>query len=267
MAAEGQSSGYPRVLTFHKVTQELTYGSTNMSPVRFRLLLAALRDDGHSFLSVEESVRRGGEGRGIGITFDDGYRHLVKTLPPLIEEFQFTPTIFIPTGHVGRNNSWDYSYAFRNDPHLDRDEIQYLASLGVSFGSHGHSHVELTRCDNRRLKAELERSRRILEEIVGNPVTTISYPFGRVDQRVVGAALAAGYEIGFTMCFPTGSDTPLALGRFGVWCVDSVRSVRRKLGQGWLQQLERGKAQVITGLSAGTGLWNRLRGREYTEPG
>ncbi len=238
-----------------------------MSPVRFRLLLGALREDGRSLLPVEDAVRSGGEGKGIAITFDDGYRHLAETLPQLMEEFKFTPTVFVPTGYIGRDNSWDYSHAFRKDPHLDRQQIRALASLGVRFGSHGHSHVDLARCDNNRLKDELERSRSILQDITGRPVTSISYPFGRVDLRVIETAGAAGYEHGFTTRFPAVPDISLARGRYGVWCLDTAGSVRRKLGEGWPRRMEAAKARVIGGLSGGTGLWNRLRGGQYADMG
>ncbi|HPC12088.1 MAG TPA: polysaccharide deacetylase family protein [candidate division Zixibacteria bacterium] len=246
------------VLAFHKLTRRLTFGSTNYRPDRFRRLLVSLLTDGYTFVPLDGAGERRTTGeRELAITFDDGYGHLVDALPGLMEEFGFRPTVFVPTGYLGRPNAWDYSFVFRAEPHLTAGDIRALSACGVAFGSHGHTHTDLTRLSDSTLIEQLRVSRAILEDLTGYPVTALSYPFGRVDSRVSEYARAAGYCCGYTLRFPSLADTLFTAGRYGVWCFDTPGSVRRKLRPGPLQSFERLKARVTHALSAGTRLTHR----------
>jgi peptidoglycan/xylan/chitin deacetylase (PgdA/CDA1 family) len=63
----------------------------------------------------------------------------------------------------------------------------------MEIGSHGLTHVDLTRADDLALKAELVESRTLLEELTGVRVDGFCYPYGTVDARVVAAVREAGY--------------------------------------------------------------------------
>lgn len=249
----GEASSFSPTLAFHKLTPNFTFGSTNFAPGRFERLFSFLQAGGLT-LSPTQS------GRLLNISFDDGYQHLHTYLPPLLERLDFRPIIFVPTDLIGQPNRWDYSYRLAPDPHLDETSIKELAALGVKFGSHAGSHRDLTSCNDSKLKSELEDSRKRLQDLTGQPINEISYPFGRVNQRVLEAAAKAGYTRGFTMEFPTPEDDPLATGRIGVYCYDTHLTVFHKLTGGRLYRLERLKARLTNRLSGGTILLNKLRG-------
>lgn len=177
-----------------------------------------------------------------------------------MEKYHFTPLVFLPTAWIGEQNRWDYSSRIRPERHLNRVEIKWLSGIGVEFGSHGHRHVDLTRCDTWHLADELNTSRRILEDITGRDITAISYPFGRHSAVVAAAAAQAGYTIGYTMRFPEATDQPMCRGRVPVYGYDTPRSVLRKLRSGPMQRVERWKATVTNQLSTGTIWLNRMRG-------
>ncbi len=225
---------------------------------RFDRLLKSLSQRGWCF-----GEPNGGEAgkRKLKLTFDDGYQHLREHLPALIEKYQISPIVFVPTGFLGKSNRWDYSYIFRDTPHLGRTAIKELSALGVSFGSHGHTHRPLTTLSGDKLQDELVSSKQTLEEILGVAIDTISYPFGRVDKRVVDAAVDAGYRQGYTMSFPTVADSRMAMGRFAVYCYDTPFTVRQKISGGKLYRLEQLKASVTNKLSYGTGIYRRLSRR------
>lgn len=252
------SCNHPTTLVFHKLLEGFTYGVTNYSPCRFERLLQTLRASNRQFLSPYDGVKAG-RGRGVIVSFDDGYQHLSQILPALMERCSFRPIVFMPTGLLGKVNRWDYSYRLRATPHLDRDAVRKLAALGVVFGSHGTTHRDLTSCTISELKQELENSRKVLQDLTGQEVDRISYPFGRCDRRVIDEALRAGYRYGFTMRFPRSSDQPLTLGRVPVYAFDTPWSVGRKLDPGFFQQVERLKTGTVNGLSGGTIWLIRLR--------
>ena len=247
----------PKVLAFHKLTPQFSFGSTNYSPRRFERLLAFLQGKGFIFQSLEASFSEN-EPHTLAITFDDGYQHLADVLPPLIQKYRFQPVVFVSTKYLGKPNSWDYSYLFRSTPHLDPKSVLTLAALGVQFGSHGHSHINLCRCDEKTLRSELSHSKAVLEDTLGTQVSFISYPFGRYNEEVLEAALEAGYTMGFTMRFPEDGDTALAIGRFGVYGYDTAASIVRKLSGGPFYSVEKWKARFTNRLSSGTAIYNRL---------
>jgi peptidoglycan/xylan/chitin deacetylase (PgdA/CDA1 family) len=243
-------------LAYHKLAERYPLEATCYPIERFERLLRYLIDNGFSFFNGSDSDR--GE---VVITFDDGYAHLADYLPLLMKRYQFAPIIFIPTFWIDKPNSWDFSHKLKPVQHLSADQIKELADHGVIFGSHGHSHTNFRQLTDRELPAELSRSREILQDLTGQPINTISYPFGRYDGRVINEVQAAGYQQGFSLAFPTELDQPLATGRFAVYNWDSPESVVRKLQRGRGYWLEKSKARLINLASCGTILLQRLRSR------
>lgn len=252
------SSDRPRVLAFHKLSDRLTFGSTNYSPKRFERLLALLRNDGWDLNAGERSSATR-DTRSLYLTFDDAYQHLLDVLPPLMQRFKFRPLVFVPTSLIGRSNRWDYSHALHPMEHLNRASIRQLSELGVRFGSHGHSHSDLTAVAPDRLNNELLFSKATLEDLIGRRVTAVSYPFGRCNEAVLQTAAEAGYEEGYTMRFPKRGDHLLAQGRLGVYWYDTFLTARLKLESGPWGRVEALKAGVTNRLSGGTVWLNRLR--------
>jgi peptidoglycan/xylan/chitin deacetylase (PgdA/CDA1 family) len=70
---------------------------------------------------------------------------------------------------------------------LDWDQVRAMYRGGVFFGAHTMTHPSVSRLDVDELEEELGRSRRILEERLGVPVTDFSYPFGKPSDRSLAA--------------------------------------------------------------------------------
>jgi len=252
----------PTFLTFHRLSRGFTWGATNFSPQRFRGLLETLLEAGYRLHSTNEKPTRWSTGDpAIAISFDDAYEELHQELPPLMEQFRLSPTIFVPTAFVGRSNRWDYASIFSRTNHLSETQITDLRKAGVEFGTHGHTHRDLTRLDSSALSIELRHSRDQLKQILGESVDCLSYPFGRLGPKVVAAAEEAGYRRAYTMRFPEPDDPAMATGRIAVYAFDSPLSVLRKLRTGRLRGLEALKGRIVNRLSGGTTLLNRMLGR------
>ena len=258
LRADNNQDDILKILTFHKTINQFSFGSTNYSPVRIASLLEFLRSENYRFGSISEALKLRDKSFFLAISFDDGYQHLLDNLPPLMEKFNFKPTIFIPTFYIGKDNDWDYSYHFQNVPHLNRDGIKILASEGVEFGTHGHSHCDLRSLSIEKLKEELITSKKILEDITGERVLYVSYPFGRYNQLVETEIEKAGYQSAFTMKFPERSDSQYSRGRYAVYGFDSILAVYRKITRKSFYRYEKFKAGITNHLSGGTILFNRL---------
>jgi peptidoglycan/xylan/chitin deacetylase (PgdA/CDA1 family) len=103
------------------------------------------------------------------------------------------------------------------------DDVRTLRRQGMGIGSHTDSHRVLLTLPPAALAGELADSRAALEELLGEPVTTIAYPVGRAISQVVPvrqAVAAAGYELGFTtrpgVNRLSAADDPLDLLRLSV---------------------------------------------------
>jgi len=223
-------------------------------------MIEYLADVGFKFVSLNQSIVAG-DSMNLAITFDDGYAHLIHTLPPLIDKYRLKPTIFVPTAFIGMNNNWDYSSIIKAEPHLDKTQIAELASLGVEFGSHGHRHIDLTRCATETLHEELRHSKSILEDITGRAIESLSYPFGRFNSDIVPAAQNAGYNRALTMRFPNEQDSEFTLGRVPVYFFDIPAFVNQKLNSGRMRNVHQGLNRFINVLSRGTTILSQLSGR------
>ena len=232
-------------IVFHKLTNRLTFGINNCPPNKFRRIFDYLQQHGLELADIE-------------ITFDDGYAHLAENLPPLIKWYGIRPIIFVPTAFIGRNNRWDYSSKIRKESHLNEHQIVVLSQLGVRFGSHGHTHSDLTCLDEVCCRRELERSKRILEEILGETVDTISYPFGRYNRRVLELAIESGYNYGYTMSFPSPKDSSHRLGRYPVYRFDTPSCIKAKLSPGVRRALLKTASHLIGSLSRGTIAYQKI---------
>ncbi|MDN3264773.1 polysaccharide deacetylase family protein [Streptomyces sp. CSDS2] len=165
-----------------------------VSPGRLERQLRWLVRRGLRGVSVAEllAARDRGEGRDlVGLTFDDGYADFVASALPLLARWQCTATLFVLPGRLGGDNAWDPLGPRK--PLLTADGIRRAAAEGVEIGSHGLTHVDLTRADDTLLKAETVESRAVLEELTGAPVSGFCYPYGVVDRRAVAAVREAGY--------------------------------------------------------------------------
>lgn len=162
----------------------------------------------------------------VAITFDDGYRDCFTQAAPLLVEKNMPFTVFVISDFVRANRPGFLSAA----------ELRDLAALpGVHIGAHGASHVRLTECSNAELEHELQSSRQALEDMLGKPVVTMSYPYGAVDGRVRQAVSAAGYTL--AACSYPGvnvpSRDPLLIARTEILSGDSPRLLRQKLRGDW----------------------------------
>jgi peptidoglycan/xylan/chitin deacetylase (PgdA/CDA1 family) len=121
----------------------------------------------------------------IALTFDDGYRSDLDCAH-VLRDAGMDALFFIATGCLGQ------------DPYLQPADVRALVKLGMTVGSHSHSHVQLTSLDDARLRDELVRSREVLESLVQRPIEHLSFPGGAFDQRVLDHAREAGYKHLFT---------------------------------------------------------------------
>jgi peptidoglycan/xylan/chitin deacetylase (PgdA/CDA1 family) len=105
--------------------------------------------------------------RTVVITFDDGFRNVLRTLP-VLEQYGFPAIFFLSTDAL--DGEADY---------LNWSEAQVLArSDQFSIGSHSVSHRNLRRLNESDLREEIFISKQELQESFGTPIEYFAIPFG-----------------------------------------------------------------------------------------
>ncbi|WP_079073616.1 polysaccharide deacetylase family protein [Streptomyces sp. Root1310] len=186
----------PWVAMYHSVgdCSEDPYRIT-VTPERLEKQLVWLRRRGLRGVSMAEllAARARGEGRDlVGLTFDDGYADFLTEALPVLRRHRCTATLFVLPGRLGGDNAWDPLGPRK--PLLTADGICRAASEGVEIGSHGLTHVDLTKADELTLKTETVDSRAALTALLGTEPEGFCYPYGTIDRRAMDAVREAGYS-------------------------------------------------------------------------
>ncbi|MFF5957459.1 polysaccharide deacetylase family protein [Streptomyces luteogriseus] len=165
-----------------------------VTPERLDRQLGWFRRRGLRGVSMAEllAARARGEGRDlVGLTFDDGYADFVSEALPVLRRHDCGATLFVLPGRLGGDNAWDPLGPRKRL--LTADGVRQAAAEGIEIGSHGLTHVDLTKADDVTLKSETEGSRTVLAELTGATPAGFCYPYGTLDQRAVDAVREAGY--------------------------------------------------------------------------
>ncbi len=80
------------------------------------------------------------------------------------------------------------------------DQLRELNKLGFRIGSHSKSHTLLATIEDKQyLRMELKDSAENIREEIGEYPTTISYPFGSYNSKVLEEARSCGYKLGLAV--------------------------------------------------------------------
>jgi len=174
--------------TLPPITHRLT-----VDPTDFARQMRWLRRHGYHAVKQQRvfaalAQRRPLPTKPILITFDDGYRDVLKYAAPVLERLQMPAIAYVITGRVGGP---DPSF-------LTWHQLSVLEQRGIAIGSHTVTHADLTALGDARALAELKRSRAALERHLRHPVQWFAYPFGAEDARVVRLVRRAGYVLAVT---------------------------------------------------------------------
>ncbi|MFF7452489.1 MULTISPECIES: polysaccharide deacetylase family protein [unclassified Streptomyces] len=211
MAAAVDSAPVPWIAMYHSVgdCSDDPYRVT-VTPERLDRQLTWLSRRGMRGVSMAALLAEPTRTDLVGLTFDDGYADFLEHALPVLQRHGFGATLFVLPGRLGGDNAWDPLGPRK--PLLTADGIRRAAEAGVEIGSHGLTHVDLTRADDLRLKSETVESRAALQELTGAAIGGFCYPYGTVDQRAVDAVRDAGYT--YACAIDPGPLTgPLALPR------------------------------------------------------
>jgi peptidoglycan/xylan/chitin deacetylase (PgdA/CDA1 family) len=157
------------------------------------------------------------------LTFDDGYTNILR-IAKFLEGKKIKPCVFLlaDPGHANRSElGTNLSIATKKD-------WKKIQQLGWSIGSHSATHPDFSKIGISEAMKEIEESKKVLENTLGQSVSSFALPRGNrnaiVDQIVK--------EAGYTMCMTmddgiiTEKTNPFSIPRIGIDQTHSLAELR-----------------------------------------
>ena len=148
---------------------------------------------GYKTYSVEDALDKGIPPSSICLTFDDGfvdYYFAAQTL----EQFGMRGQVFLVSEKLGGYNDWDTAIGDISAPLLGGHHVLALRDKGHWFGSHTATHADLSAVPIKDQTLEIDNSRVTLSRLLGTPVRTFCYPYGRFGVMTREIVEQSGYD-------------------------------------------------------------------------
>lgn len=189
------------VLLHHSVTRGASPEQRGWvtTPEHFADHMSHLTEHGYRTMTVPEYAARlvagteTAEGPAVVVTFDDGFADFREHALPVLVRHGIAATMYVVTGCVGGTSSWLAAVGEGGRRMLGWSDLTALTAAGIEVGAHTHSHPQLDIVDRVTAWDEIRRSKRVLEDRLGRPVTTFAYPFGFHDAHIRALVEDAGY--------------------------------------------------------------------------
>jgi peptidoglycan/xylan/chitin deacetylase (PgdA/CDA1 family) len=226
------------VLCYHALSPTWD-AALSTTPQLFERQLSTLVRRGYRGATFTEAVMAPPAERVLCVTFDDAYRSVDRLARPILDRLQLPATVFAPTDQIGAEGPLRWSGIDRwiGGPHeseltpMSWQELRALVDHGWEIGSHTGSHPHLTQIDDASLESELTRSKAACERELNAPCTSLAYPYGDVDDRVVAAAARSGYTAAAALPGRLHAEETLRWPRIGVYRADDERRFRMKVSR------------------------------------
>ena len=172
---------------------------------RFAAQMAFLKRFGYQVLNLDQVLAclRGEypiPSRAVALTFDDAYLSFLTHALPVLQGHGFPATVYAISGWVGRRAEWLAKDPGRPIPELMSSvQLREIGALGITVGSHTVNHPKLADVSTERQHRELADSKAALEDLLGEEVVHLCYPYGSFDLNTVRAAANCGY-VSATTC-------------------------------------------------------------------
>ena len=168
------------VLQYHHVSDD-TPKSTSISPELFQQHLDYLSAKDFNVISLSslERALKNKEplpDKSVLITFDDGYGSIYDTAFPMLKSKEFPFTVFINIEPIENKIS----------QFMNWEQLKEMTRYGATIANHSYSHKHLIRREGSeslsewkaRIKKDIAKTQKLLEEKLSTPVKAFAYPFG-----------------------------------------------------------------------------------------
>src|SRR5690606_3573030 len=173
------------ILLYHQIAvpppRPMPFRSMFVRPSAFARQMAWLKLLGYQGVSLRQAIpyiQGEKKGKVVAITFDDGFTNVLETAAPILAHHGFTATSFIVANQIGGTNVWDQPLGIVKTPCMNAQQLASWLKMGHEIGSHTLDHVQLNRVTDEEAEKQIAQSKRLLESILDEEVTSFAYPYG-----------------------------------------------------------------------------------------
>jgi peptidoglycan/xylan/chitin deacetylase (PgdA/CDA1 family) len=214
------------ILMYHSISSNASsrFKPSTISPEAFNEHLSYLSQYHYTSLTITQFVKamaRGGDGlppRPVILTFDDGYADFYTEALPALRRHGFTATLYIATAFVDGTSRWLEDMGEGLRPILTWTQLAEISASGIECGAHSHTHPSLDMLPPSLARDEVVRCKELLEDHLGQEVSSFAYPYGYYSARVQQIVRASGYTSACAIKRALSSlhDNPFALARLAI---------------------------------------------------
>ncbi|MCR9079885.1 MAG: polysaccharide deacetylase family protein [Hyphomonadaceae bacterium] len=184
------------ILMFHSISD--AGGPTSIAPDTFKSMMSSLAASDYNVVSLQDVAawhkgERDLPAKAMAITFDDGFVDFKEHAHPVLEQFKFPSTLFVPTRKTGGEEDW-YGGHDATRPLLDWPDLKMLDQARVDIAPHGRNHVDLSSLGADELRAEVSGSKEDLESELNKVTSHFAPPYGQVNAAAL-AQIAEHYDL------------------------------------------------------------------------
>jgi peptidoglycan/xylan/chitin deacetylase (PgdA/CDA1 family) len=194
------------VLCYHRFVSHPEKFTEKLSEYRFpqaefQWQMQYLKDHGITPISMKQlkDYWFGGKplpARPVLLTFDDGFRSLYDVMFPVLQKFKYPGVLFLYTDFIRDHGD-----------SLTREDIKAMQKYGMELESHTKSHLNLGYVEEKTkandfsvlLTKELSDPLEYIEKEYDYTPTTLAYPYGVYDDRIVEETQKLNYQLAFTV--------------------------------------------------------------------
>ncbi len=177
---------------FHQVSPDHLHGPC-VSPDYFRDVIKMIRIGGKQTISIDKIIeclknKNIPENNYIVITFDDGWFGAIDYADPILKQYDMCAASFVATGCIEQGRP----------KYCTWDDLHQLENSGRwQIHSHSVNHNDFLEIDDKTLEFELQQSLTDLRTNGFTGVKSISYPFGKCNERIIHSVQENKYAAGF----------------------------------------------------------------------
>jgi peptidoglycan/xylan/chitin deacetylase (PgdA/CDA1 family) len=248
--------GVPVLLYHGIVNNENGSGNPIHIPVeRFARQMQWLHENQYQTITISEMLqlfqqKQIPQKKPIVLTFDDGYQSLLTNATPILEKFNFSATLFLTTGAVGKKTYSELNTRYftfpENDGPLDWNQLKRMEQSCWDVQSHSRDHHIHNIVSKEIVEREMRSSKSDIENNLQKVVTFYSYPCGSYNTRCLDLLHATGYEAAFSLQAEIAkpNDDTRRLPRIEINRHTDLNSFKRKVKTGFAGNLSRLRASL-----------------------
>lgn len=173
-----------------EVAKENGQSALTVTPEFFENQMKYLKDKGYNVVSITSLANFFENGtaipkKSIVITFDDAYANFYTNALPILRQYGYPATIFVPTGLVN------------NSGYLSWNQISEAAASGIYIANHTWSHKNVM-TTSEKIRYEIGTADTQLSEKGFNQGKIFAYPYGLESSRAEKILTELKYNLAFT---------------------------------------------------------------------